>query len=382
MSGPLRGVRVLDFTVNLPGPYATCTLLGLGAEVVKVEPPRGDPARHMPELFGQLNRGKRCVALDLTEPEHLELAWKLVDWADVLVEGFRPGVMAKLGLGAQAVRARRPELIYCSISAFGQDGPRAAEPGHDLNLQALAGLCHLERDSDGPRATVLPIADLSTSLSAVTAICAALLARERDGGCVLDVAMADTVAAWTQLWDRGVDLVGQARSALPAAAQVAAGGLLERLDRERLYAMPHYGLFRARDGWIALGVVDERHFWEGLCTALHLGPARRLPLQARTALGPVLRRWIAQVCRLRSRRSLLARLREAGVPATAVHTPAEAMRDPQLRRRSLYGPSGALRPPVAGARPPEGAIPPRPGSPEAFVEALIHGPDAPRSGSA
>ena len=344
--GPLHGVRVLDFTQNLPGPYATLLLAQLGAEVVKVEPPRGDPARHLGPMFELLNRGKRGIVLDLRTDEGQADALELVRWCHVLVEGFRPGVMDRLGVGVDACRSANPRLIYCSVSAHGQHGPRATDPGHDLNLQALAGLCHLERGADGPRGTVLPIADFSTSLSATTAICAAL-ASERRGFQHLDIAMRDAVQDWTQIWNTGIDPIGSATRAAPrpmkrALRRLRRWGPVDTIDRKKLYNLPHYGLFKTRDRrWLALGIVDENHFWRALCATLGLKPLAGLKLPARAALGPVLRAVVAARFRTRTRADWLASLRAAGVPATAVL-------DGEGSRNSALA-DGAIRPPLPGA---------------------------------
>lgn len=358
---PLDGLQVLDFTTNLPGPYATFLLASLGAEVVKIEPPRGDPGRFMEPFFSLVNRGKRSVVLDLRDEASRGPLRALVERSDVLVESFRPGVMERLGCSPEQARAWNERLVYCSISAYGQQGPRAGEPGHDLNLQALAGVCHLERDRKGtPRGSALPVADLSASLVAVSSICAALLARGAEGpGRHLDVAMGDAVLSWASLWGEGVDLAAPLRDA-------AGDGLLaslsrpvrERLDRAKLYAMPHYGVFRAADDqWIALGVVDERHFWEGLCEALGVSWAARLPLPARVATGPLLRPVIARLIRRHPRAWWLDRLREHGVPATPVLTPPEATEEPQYRSRGLIDALGRVRAPLPGAVDPERPAP-------------------------
>ena len=138
--GLLTGVRVLDFSIWRPGPYATQLLADLGADVLKVEPPGGDPMRAFPDLFASLNANKRSIVLDLKDDQDRARAHELVADADALVEGFRPGVMDRLGLGYEAVRERNPAIVYCSISGYGQTGPLAEVPGHDLNYQAFAGV--------------------------------------------------------------------------------------------------------------------------------------------------------------------------------------------------------------------------------------------------
>lgn len=350
---PLAGIRVLDFTQNLPGPYATLVLASLGAEVVKIEPPKGDPARHLGPLFEMLNRGKKSVMLDLRPDGPGRRALEgLVRGADVLVEGFRPGVMARLGCDAQTARAWNPGLVYCSISAYGQTGPRAPEPGHDLNAQALSGVCGLQLDDTGrPQGVGLPIADFSAAMTAVASICAALAA---GGGATLDVAMTDAVVGWSQLWGQGIDLGAPVRARLrdggalgrlvgPAVRRA----LLDALDRRKLYAVPHYGIFPARDArFLALGIVDEDHFWRSLCDVLGLGRLGRLPLPARTALGPLLRRVIARRLLARDREDWLRRFRSAGVPVTEVLTPGEARDEPQFVHRGVFDRDGWARPPL------------------------------------
>ena len=350
----LAGLRVLDFTQNLPGPYATFMLASLGAEVIKIEPPRGDPGRNIGPFFELINRGKKSVVLDLRDGGNAGVLEALVRSADVLVEGFRPGVMDRLGCGPETARAWNPKLIYCSISAFGQEGPRRAEPGHDLNLQALTGICYLERDErENPKGSMLPVADLSSSLVAVAAICAA---HAKGGGATLDVAMADAALSWAHVWGQGIDLAAPARElgarggGARVAVRVARHTLLAKLDRLKLYAMPHYGVYRCRDGLhISLGIVDEGHFWRSFCEVVGLGSLAPMPLPARTALGPVLKRVIALKLRTRTREDWMARMVTAGVPATPCLTPTEAVAEPQFVSRGMVGAHGQIRSPLPGA---------------------------------
>ena len=364
---PLSGLKVLDFSLNLPGPYATMVLASLGCEVVKIEPPRGDPARHIGALFPLLNRGKKSVLLDLRDPKSNAHLKALVQRSDILVEGFRPGVMARLGCGPEQAMAWNPRLIYCSISAFGQEGPRRSEPGHDLNLQALTGLCHLERDRTGaPRASVLPVADLSAAMAAVVSINAALLQRERTGeGRVLDVAMADALAHWTTTWAAGVDLLAPLRSTATGKL-VSKTPWFKEIDRQRLYALPHYGLYGCRDGrWLAIGVVDEHRFWTALCTELGMHRTAKLPVPARAVLGRLIRKRIALHLRTRSRAHWLERFAGAGVPVTAVTQPKDVLDDPQLAGRELRN-----RAPLPGAESLRGPVPALGADTEAVLRSL------------
>src|SRR5690242_10088964 len=183
---PLAGLRVLDLSRYIPGPLATLQLAELGADVIKLEPPQGDPARFQPPfeadgsstLHAFLNRGKRSLALDLKQEEGRAAARALVRRSDVLVESFRPGVLARLGFDPVELRAEQPELVICSISGFGQDGPHRLLAGHDLTYLALAGALGLGAPVPPP----VQAADNAGAHAAVTAILAALLQRERGGG--------------------------------------------------------------------------------------------------------------------------------------------------------------------------------------------------------
>lgn len=201
----LSGVRVVDLSLFLPGPMLTMMLADQGAEVIKVEPLTGDPARDEgPFVAGQsiwfrsLNRGKQCRTLDLKSDGGRAALWALVENADVLVESFRPGVVARLGFGYAQVTARNPRIVYCSLSAFGQTGPRAHQPAHDLAVQAMAGFLSVNDAGDGsPVVPGVASADVAVGLTALSAILMALLGRERTGrGDYIDCAMFDSLLPW------------------------------------------------------------------------------------------------------------------------------------------------------------------------------------------
>ncbi|HEY5896360.1 MAG TPA: CoA transferase [Burkholderiales bacterium] len=201
----LAGLRVIDLTLFLPGPYLTLQLADHGAEVFKIEPPgEGDPTRHLglkdgesTVYFRALNRGKRSVVLDLKSGAGKAKLLGLLDSADVLVESFRPGVMDRLGFGEAAMRARNPRLVYCSISAFGSSGPYRDRPAHDLAVEALAGVLSMNLGRDGkPAIPALPVADLVAALQGLSGILMALLRRERTGrGDYVDIGMHDVMVA-------------------------------------------------------------------------------------------------------------------------------------------------------------------------------------------
>lgn len=389
---PLAGLRVLDFTQNLPGPYATLLLAAMGAEVIKVEPPRGDTGRLLGRLFDIVNAGKKSIVLDLKREADRDRLHALLPRVDVLLEGFRPGVMASLGAGPEEARARHPGLVYCSMSGYGQHGPYRDHPGHDLNFQALTGVCDMMRTAaDRPLGCALPIADLSSGLAAVAAILAALYGRQRDGrGRHIDVALTDTVLSWAYVWSEGLTPSGAKLSgALPlaqrwlasraAAAPAGARLVLEpaarwlaqphaartvdrvgdrlagtatwrNLVRLRLHALPHYALYECADArWISVGIVDERKFWVALCDGLGLpAPVRAalvaVPLGARFAAAEPMRRALAHAFRRRPLAHWLHTLDRARIPVAPVLPLHEALADPHLAARVLDPRGGPATP--------------------------------------
>jgi crotonobetainyl-CoA:carnitine CoA-transferase CaiB-like acyl-CoA transferase len=201
----LEGLRVLDLSSFLPGPYLTLALADHGAEVIKIEQPgEGDPARHIAPmdgdhsvLFRNVNRGKKSIALNLKDAADHAAFLRLADGADVIVESSRPGVAARLGIDYDTLAARNPRLIYCSLSAFGQDGPYARRPSHDLGAAALSGVLGMNLGADDrPVITALPISDLTAGLHGLAGVLMALYARERTGrGDYIDISMHETLVA-------------------------------------------------------------------------------------------------------------------------------------------------------------------------------------------
>ncbi len=259
MSAPLAGVRVLDLTQLLPGPLCTLQLADLGAEVIKVEPPKGgDAARGMGQaefsaLFCMLSRNKGSLAVDLKTDEGRALLVSLARGADVLIEGFRPGVLDKLGLGWDALSAVNPRLVYCSVTGYGASGERSMLAGHDLNYQALAGtLDQNGAAGEDPVSGNFPLADVAGgALSAAVAVLAALFDVARGGaGRRVEVAMADSATVLNVAAFAGLAAAG---GTLPRGEDFLAGGLAS------------YGVYRtADDRHLAVGAVEFK-FWQAFC---------------------------------------------------------------------------------------------------------------------
>jgi len=333
---PLEGLTVLDFTTLLPGPLATLLLAEAGARVVKVEKPGGEDMRRFAPfadgvsvLYAQLNRGKEIVELDLKAPDALTHLEPLLAGADILVEQFRPGVMERLGLDYQTLSGRFPELIYCSISGYGQNGPKAEMAGHDLNYQALTGL--LAQSCGSPDHPALPptqIADIGGgSFPAVINILLAVLQRQKTGrGARLDIAMSDTMFTF----------------GLFAHAFHAAGRPVPEFGSALLTGgSPRYRLYPAADGrMIAVGALEEK-FWQRLCALLEIPEKLRDDRRDPEATAAA----IASAFATRSAADWEEDLTKADCCACPVKTFGEARSDPHFENRGLFGfqaPAGAV----------------------------------------
>lgn len=339
MSGaaPLEGLVVLDLSRVLAGPYATQLLGDLGADVWKVERPgTGDETRAWgpPFVGGQsayflsVNRNKRSAALDFREPAQREALRRAALAADVVVENFLPGQLEPYGLDARSLRAAKPELVVCSVTGFGQDGPYAALPGYDAVLQGFTGLQSVTGEADGPPLKVgVALVDVAAGSHAAAAILAALVGRLRGrGGAHLDVA----------LFEVGVHtLVNVAQAALSTGEPARRHGS----------AHPHivpYQTFAAADGLLVLAVGNDGQ-WRRLCAALS-EPGRGTDPRWASNPDRVLRRaevvgWLAGVFASAPRDRWLERLAAARVPAGAVRDMAEVVADPALEARALVAPA-------------------------------------------
>lgn len=332
-SAPLSGVRVLDFTQFLSGPYCTMILADLGAEVIKVEGPEGDLARHIPPHFVandsvyylSVNRNKRSVGLNLKSPEGLALARRLCLISDVVVENFRPGVLGRLGLGVSELRAQKPDLIWCSISGFGQDGPYRDKPAYDMLVQAISGGMSLTGmpGQSAVRAGI-PIGDLAAGMYAAIGVLAALQGRSRHGvGDELDISMLDCQAAML---------------CYQAAYNLHSGEVPGRQGSGH-DSIPTYRAFAAADAVEVVVTANTERMWQGLCRALEVPDLtqqarfenNKRRYENRFALWPLLE----QAFLKRPAVEWVARLEAEQVPAGIVNTLDRVIADPQVTYRAM-----------------------------------------------
>ena len=333
MSAPLDGITVLDLTRVLSGPYCTMLLADMGARVIKIERPgAGDDTRAWgPPFLGaesayflSINRNKESVTLDFKRPEGRVLLDQLIGRSDVVVENFRPGTLAKLGLDYPALSETHPRLVYCSISGFGQTGPRSKEAGYDAVMQGEGGLMSITGAADGPPYRLgVAIADIVTGMFAAQGIALALFARERTGrGQHVDIGMLDSVAALLTY---------------QAAIYFTSGVVPKRMGNRHPTIVP-YQPFPASDGDVVLAVGNDDQ-WRRFCAAAGLdalgADERYATNRARVArydeLVPILERRFREL----TRAEWIARLSAAGVPCGSVRDIGEVFADPQLGARGM-----------------------------------------------
>jgi crotonobetainyl-CoA:carnitine CoA-transferase CaiB-like acyl-CoA transferase len=328
----LDGYKVIDFSQVLAGPTVTRLMAEMGAEVIKIElPPGGDRSRHLPYLrdgrsgyFVQQNRGKKSVCIDLKHPLGYAIVRDLVSAADVMVENFAPGVIARHGLGYPAVSALNPRLVMCSISLCGQNGPSAYKPGFDHIGASLAGVLDMTGEIDGPPLlNTMGIGDISTGVHGLSAVLAALLYRERSGkGQWVDVSLVDTYFHYHDLSAQAFSLSG--------------GAIKPRRSGGHHYMVTPGGIFKGRDGYIFLVALD--HQWPNLCGAMghpELADDPRFTNNAaRTRNAPeligIIEAWLGTHDNDEAALNCLDEYRVPNAPVLSVE---QAMHHPQLRER-------------------------------------------------
>ena len=311
---PLSGIRIVDFSMFVPGPFASAIFADLGAEVIKVEAPRGDPGRgYVPVQFRMENRNKRSLALDLKNAESAKVVEKLAAHADVAIEGFRPGVAKRLRIDFETLSVFNPKLVYCSISGYGQTGPWRERPGHDVNYVAAAGaLAFPGQWLKAPARSSLPLADMSGGAFAAIAILAALQERDATGkGVRLDLSLFESAFFWAAMRH----------------------GLDPQVD-PRAHIFPVNDVFETADGKrLTLGILEE-HFWENFLKA---APALRDERFATDALrrknGDELSAKIEATMKSKTAAEWLSLLGEHDVPVDLCVSPAETKEIPHVKER-------------------------------------------------
>lgn len=329
----LEGVKVIDLTRVLSGPYTTMVLADLGAEVIKIERfPGGDDSRRLgPHVngesycFASANRNKRSIGLDLKSDEGRELALRLIDETDVVVENFRPGVTERLGLDYGTVKARNPDVIYCSITGFGQTGPYRLRPGYDIIAQGITGFLRMTGQPDGrPTKVGIAINDIAAGATAVQGILAAYVHRLRGGGGqYLDISLVDSGLAWT-IWE--------------SAAYFGAGELPAPTGTRHRRTTP-YQAYKTKDGYVTAGGNNER-LWKKFCTEVlqrHdlLEDDRYRTLADRLENIDELEADIEAVLVTDVTEAWVSRLDEAGVPGGPVYTYDQTLDNEHVRARDM-----------------------------------------------
>jgi formyl-CoA transferase len=328
----LAGIRVIDFTQAMAAPFGTMNLADLGADVIKIEPPRtGEPTRELSSItqnghsatFMAMNRSKRGLTVDLKHPEAIAVVERLVRTADVFVQNYRPGVAERLGLGWNALSALNPRLIYCSVSGFGMTGPYAARGGYDLIAQGMSGVISVTGEEDALAKSGVPLSDLCAGLFAAYGILCALEYREKTGhGQLVDTSLLEAAMALT-VWE--------------ATEYWATGATPKPLGSANRRAAP-YEAFRAADGHFTVAVTSDPHF-AAFCRALDrvdlCEDARFATRAARVQHRAALALAIEKTTAGEGRAHWLSRLGAAGVPCGPVNSYAEALADPQTLARQM-----------------------------------------------
>ncbi|MBN1664181.1 MAG: CoA transferase [Deltaproteobacteria bacterium] len=317
MTRPLEGITVLDSAHQYPGPYCSMLLGDLGARVIKIERPQGgDAARRNPGFFRSLNRNKKSITLDFKKPAAKEILLKLVGQADVFTEGFRPGVVDRLGIGYEDLKKINSRLIYCSISGFGQDGPYRDMPGHDLNYQSMSGLFDSIRDEQGNHVPPgIAIGDLSAGMFSVIGIMAALMARAQTGkGQYVDVSMFDGLLSWMS---------------------IRFGLFFHTGSYERPYEAG-YGVFKGSDGQpFSLGIAHEDWFWKSLCKATGLTEYEDIKGAERITRRKELQEKMRDVFARKPAAHWIDMLVKSDVPIAPIKTPDQVVNDPHVLFRNM-----------------------------------------------
>jgi crotonobetainyl-CoA:carnitine CoA-transferase CaiB-like acyl-CoA transferase len=323
---PLSGLKIVEFCQVLAGPFCGCLLADLGADVIKVESPDGDLMRAWPPIvdgysqyFASVNRNKRSVVLDLKTKEGIDAARRLALTADAVIENFRPGVMKKFGLDHETLRKQKPDLVFCSVSAYGQTGPRSKDGGFDMTVQAMSGVMTVTGEPGGrPAKCGIPIADFSAGLYAALTVLAGLLSvKSGRTGNHYDVSMLGAMLGISNLQTSELFATGQNPRPLGSAHPMNAP----------------YAAFRCKDGYVALAAGTDK-LWQAACAGIRREDLLADPRFASTALRAknqdVLRDLLEAEFASRDAATLLAIFNERGVPCAPLNNYSQVLGDPQV----------------------------------------------------
>jgi len=324
---PLQGLKVLDFSHSGDGPICGLMLAQAGADVIKIEPPQGDPFRYglAAVAFYNSNRNKRSLALNLQATEGREIAHRLAATADILLESFTPGVTDKLGIGYGDIDKINPRIIYCSVSGFGQTGPYSQKPAYDPVVHAMSGLMSVTGEADGPPVRIPSnVIGLPTAFLAAYGILLSIMSRDKTGrGQLIDAAFFDTAVYFMAPFIAGYALTGDVMSRMGSANP----------------AFTPYQCFQSADRHVFVGVSNEK-FWQAFCQALDLNDLSRDPkyssMESRLAHRDELVARIAAALRQLPGSEILRKLEAAGVPCAPVLEVPDLLNDPQVTARQIF----------------------------------------------
>lgn len=321
----LSNITVVDLTVNLPGPFCSMNLSDLGARVIKVEPPGGDPLRMSnSKMWAGLNRGKESIVLNLKDFNDQQTLSTLALGADVILEGWRPGVAKRLKADYPTLSQDNHMLVYCSISGFGQDGPWHNRPAHDINYLALSGYLGIQTEAEG-RPSIPPIllSDLASGLYATIMVLAALNDRvNSEAGTYIDLSMTEAILA---LLSPEIETLAKQTDA-PLEPNIT--------------SIPHYGIFECQDGkWLTLGIVHEDHFWDNFCTTANLSDLVGMTFETRMAKRHEIQQRLESVFKTLPANKWEIKLLDADVPGATVVEPSQIHNSIQFNSRGIFADS-------------------------------------------
>lgn len=316
----LKHLTVLDLTSNVPGPFCSMILSDLGARVIKIEPPGGDPLRHSPGMFESLNRGKQSIELNLKTNEGHSTLSKLSSKSDIILEGSRPGVSKRLKADYDTLSSYNPRLVYCSISGFGQDGPWKNRPGHDIDYLSKSGYIDVQSMNGSiPSPPPILVSDLASGLYATIAILSGIVGLKDSGvGTYLDLSMTDSALSLLSL-------------------EIGRLGTEDNNGSPNVTYIPHYGVFSCADReWVSLGIVHEDHFWRNFCQAANISHVADLKFEDRLKKAEYIRNLLVTVFQSKPSKEWETLLIEADVPAAKVTKLSDVFDSPHFINRGSF----------------------------------------------